>query len=422
MIKNKLAIKGGKPVINYKFKRNNTIDNKEINAVTRVMKTGNLSGFYGSKSKFFWGGEKVRKFERMWSKYFKVKYAISVNSWTSGLVASIGALGLEHGDEIIVSPWTMCASATAIIHWNCIPVFADIEPKTFCIDPKSVEKNISKRTKAIVAVDIFGQCCNYDALKKIARKYNLKIICDSAQSILAKYKGQYSGTLGDIGGYSLNYHKHINTGEGGVIVTNKKNFADKLYAIRNHAEAIASGDKNKLANMIGHNFRMGEIEAAIGIEQLKKVKKFVQLKKNIAHLLNIGLRNLPGLNIPKVRNTSTHSYYIYPLILDLNILKVSRKKIVDALRSEGVQGLIDQYINLHLYPMYQKKIAYGTKHFPWSMSVRNISYSKGICPVAEELQQKSFIGIEIQKFELKNRDVQKIVNAFKKVWQNINAI
>ncbi len=422
MKKNKLAIKGGKPVINYKFKKNNTIGNKEINAVTRVMKTGNLSGFYGSKSKFFWGGEKVRKFERMWSKYFKVKYAISVNSWTSGLVASIGALGLEPGDEIIVSPWTMCASATAIIHWNCIPVFADIEPKTFCIDPKSVEKNISKRTKAIVAVDIFGQCCNYDALKKIARKYNLKIICDSAQSILAKYKGKYSGILGDIGGYSLNYHKHINTGEGGVIVTNKKNFADKLYAIRNHAEAIASGDKKKLANMIGHNFRMGEIEAAIGIEQLKKVKKFVQLKRNIANLLNIGLKNLPGLSIPKVRNTSTHSYYIYPLILDLNILKVSRKKIVNALRSEGVQGLIDQYINLHLYPMYQKKIAYGSKHFPWSKSVRNISYSKGICPVAEELQEKSFIGIEIQKFELKNRDVQKIVNAFKKVWLNINDI
>ena len=417
-----MAIKGGKPVINYKFKKNNTIDNKEINAVTRVMKTGNLSGFYGSKSKFFWGGEKVRKFERMWSKYFKVKYAISVNSWTSGLVASIGALGLEPGDEIIVSPWTMCASATAIIHWNCIPVFADIEPETFCIDPKSVEKNISKRTKAIVAVDIFGQCCNYDALKKIARKYNLKIICDSAQSILAKYKGKYSGILGDIGGYSLNYHKHINTGEGGVIVTNKKNFADKLYAIRNHAEAIASGDKKKLANMIGHNFRMGEIEAAIGIEQLKKVKKSVQLKRNIANLLNIGLKNLPGLSIPKVRNTSTHSYYIYPLILDLNILKVSRKKIVNALRSEGVQGLIDQYINLHLYPMYQKKIAYGSKHFPWSKSVRNISYSKGICPVAEELQEKSFIGIEIQKFELKNRDVQKIVNAFKKVWLNINDI
>ena len=180
MRKRKTVTKSRKPVINYKFKTNNTIDKKEIDAVTKVMKTGKLSGFYGSKSKFFWGGEKIRKFEKMWSKYFKVKYAISVNSWTSGLIVSIGALGLEPGDEIIVSPWTMCASATAIIHWNCIPIFADIEPKTFCIDPQSVEKNISKKTKAIVAVDIFGQCCNYDALRKIARKHNLKIICDSA--------------------------------------------------------------------------------------------------------------------------------------------------------------------------------------------------------------------------------------------------
>ena len=133
-----------------------------------------------------------------------------------------------------------------------------------------------------MAVDIFGQCCDYDALKKIAKKYNLKIICDSAQSILAKYKGKYSGTLGDVGGYSLNYHKHINTGEGGVIVTNNKKFASKLFAIRNHAEAVATNSKKKLINMIGYNFRMGEIEASIGIEQLKKVKKRVQLKRNIA--------------------------------------------------------------------------------------------------------------------------------------------
>ena len=134
--------------INYKFKIDNSIDEKDIKAVIKVMKTGVLSGFVASNNKFFKGGREVKKFENLWSKFFKVKHSISVNSWTSGLIACIGALELEPGDEVITSPWTMCATATAILHWNCVPVFADIEKNTFCLDPKSVEKNISKNTKA----------------------------------------------------------------------------------------------------------------------------------------------------------------------------------------------------------------------------------------------------------------------------------
>ncbi len=423
MKKNILALNGGKPIINYSFKISNSIDRKDINSVVKVMKTGVLSGFVASDNEFFRGGNEVRKFENLWSKYFKVKFSVSVNSWTSGLIACIGALDFEPGDEIITTPWTMCATATAIIHWNCIPVFADIEPDTFCIDPISVEKRITKKTKAILAVDIFGQSCDYIRLMKLAKKYNLKLICDSAQSILTTFKGRYVGGLGDIGGYSLNYHKHINTGEGGVIVTNNKNYAKKLYAIRNHAEAIvAKGTKKELTNMIGYNFRMGEIEAAIGIQQLKKVKKRVKLKQNIAKQLNIGLKNLKGLKLPKVRKHSTHSYYLYPMILNPKILGVSRKKIFKALEAEGIQGLTEKYITLHLYPMYQKKIAYGSKNFPWSYFGKKISYKKGICPVAENLQDKTFLGLQIQLFDLNKKDVDRIIKAFKKVWQNIDDI
>ena len=421
MKKNILAIKKGKPVISYRFKKNNSIDNKDIKSVVKVMKSGVLSGFVAAKNKFFRGGKEVRKFEDLWCKFFKVKYSISVNSWTSGLIASLGALDIKPGDEIITTPWTMSATATAIIHWNCIPVFADIEPETFCIDPKSVQKNISKKTKAILAVDIFGQSCDYDALLKIAKKNNLKLICDSAQSVLTKFRGKYVSSIGDIGGYSLNYHKHINTGEGGVIVTNNKNYAERVYAIRNHAEAtIEDGPSKKLSNMIGHNFRMGEIEAAIGIQQLKKVKKRVELKQNIAIQLNKGLENLKGLILPKIRKHSTHSYYIYPMILDINFIKTKRKKIIDALLAEGVQGITDKYVLIHLYPMFQKKIAYGDKNFPWSLNKRKIEYKKGICPVAENLQDKTFLGLQIQLFELKKKDVSNIIKAFKKVWNNID--
>ena len=158
-----------------------------------------------------------------------MKHAITVNSWTSGLIAAVGALSIEPGDEIIVSPWTMCASATAILHWNAIPVFADIEGDTFCLDPVSVEKKINSKTKAIMSIDIAGQSANMDALKNIAKKYNLKIISDTAQAPGALYKGKLAGTLGDVGGISLNYHKHIHTGEGGVLFTNDDLIAEKLY-------------------------------------------------------------------------------------------------------------------------------------------------------------------------------------------------
>lgn len=421
---NSKLIANKNPSINYKFKIDNSIDEKDIKAVIKVMKTGVLSGFVASNNKFFKGGREVKKFENLWSKFFKVKHSISVNSWTSGLIACIGALELEPGDEVITSPWTMCATATAILHWNCVPVFADIEKNTFCLDPKSVEKNISKNTKAILAVDIFGQSCDYNSLIKIAKKYKLKLICDSAQSILSKYNGKFLGTFGDMGGFSLNYHKHINTGEGGVIVTNNSRYAKKLYAIRNHAEAIIGSNSKKkdLINMVGYNFRMGEIEATIGIQQLKKLKKRVKIKQDIAKKLNKGLKHLKGLKLPEVRRGSTHSYYIYPMILDPKVLGTNREKIYKALKNEGVQGLTDKYVLLHLYPMYQKKIAFGSNKFPWSISKRNINYKKGICPVAEKLQNETFLGLQIQLFDLTNSDIIKIISAFHKVWGRLDQL
>ena len=177
-----------------------------------------LSQFLAAEPDFF-GGPKVNEFERACEAYFGVKHAITVNSWTSGLIAAVGAIGIEPGDEVIVSPWTMCASATAILHWNAIPVFADIEEQTFCLHPGSVEACITPQTRAIMAIDIFGQSADMKALRAIADKYNLKIISDTAQAPGARYGASFAGTLADVGGYSLNYHKHINTGEVSVTMT-----------------------------------------------------------------------------------------------------------------------------------------------------------------------------------------------------------
>lgn len=421
----KLALFGGPKAITEPFQRYNSIGREEIEAARLVVESGNLSQFLGCWDPDFFGGPKVRAFERQCAEYFGVKHAITVNSWTSGLIAAVGAVGIEPGDEVIVSPWTMCASATAILHWNAIPVFADIHPETFCIDPVSVEKNITPYTKAIMAVDIFGQSADMDALMAIADKHGLKVISDTAQAPGAIYKGKLAGTIAHIGGYSLNYHKHIHTGEGGVLVTNDDVLAEKLQLIRNHAEGVVAGKGvHDLTNMLGYNFRLGEIECAIGIEQLKKLNGFISSRQHAAERLTRGLDGLAGLKTPVVRPDCTHVYYVYPMLLDIAQLGVSRARIVEALEAEGLVGLAPGYANVHLLPMYQKKIAYGSNGFPWTSNIcrRDVSYAKGICSVAETLHDSTYLGFEMCLHQLADPEVNAMVRAFRKVWANMGLL
>ncbi len=182
MKENRLALYGGDKTIPQGFTPYNSIGTEEIEAATKVVESGVLSQYLASWTPDFYGGSKVQEFEKQCAAFFGVKHAVTVNSWTSGLVAAVGAVGIEPGDEVIVTPWTMSASATAILHWNAIPVFADIDPETFNLDPESVEANITPYTKAIMVVDIFGQSADMDAMRKLASKYNLKLISDSAQA------------------------------------------------------------------------------------------------------------------------------------------------------------------------------------------------------------------------------------------------
>ena len=266
-----------------------------------------LQIIWGNGTKFF-GGPKVKELRKT-VKIILMLSMPSPNSWTSGLVTAVGAIGIEPGDEIIVPPWTMCATATAILHWNAIPVFADIEDETFCISPESIEKNISEYTKAIISVDIGGHPSNTKEINKIAKKYNLKVISDTAQAPGALDGEKFAGTLTDIGGYSLNYHKHIHTGEGGILVTNDDQLAERMYLIRNHAEA-AVGDMRieNLSNMLGHNFRLGEIECSIGIEQLKKLESLVKTRQIAEKLTN-------RKQFKRIKNTfvkmDTHSLHVF---------------------------------------------------------------------------------------------------------------
>jgi dTDP-4-amino-4,6-dideoxygalactose transaminase len=288
-----------------------------------------------------------------------------------------------------------------------------------------VEANITPYTKAIMAVDIFGHSCDIDALMDIAERHNLKVITDSAQAPGAMNKGRVTGTLAHVGGYSLNYHKHIHTGEGGILVTNDDDIFERLQLIRNHAEAVVA-DKGvtNLANMVGHNFRLGEIESAIGIEQLKKLKGFVEGRQHAAERLTAGLKGLGGLRTPIIQSDCTHAYYVYPMILDVDRLGVTRERICSALEAEGVTGLAAGYTNVHLLPIYQNKIAYGSNGFPWTSDIckREVSYAKGICPIAEDLHDRTFIVLAMCFNELEDDDVDLIIAAFKKVWMQMEAL
>jgi dTDP-4-amino-4,6-dideoxygalactose transaminase len=425
----KLAINGGKKVRNRNFPPYITIGKEEKKAVLRVLKSGVLSKFLGVWHKNFYGGPEVQALEKEWAKYFKVKYAIAVNSCTSGLYCAVGACGVGPGDEVIVSPYTMSASATSALIFNAIPVFADIEEDYFCLDPVSIEKRITPRTKAIVVVDIFGQPYDVKRINAIAKKHHLYVIEDCAQAPGAKYKDTYAGTLGDIGIYSLNYHKHIHTGEGGVVVTNNSKLAERVRLIRNHAEAVV-GKKGvrDLVNMIGFNFRMTEIEAAIGRCQLKKLKNsIVKYRKNADYLAR-KLTKIPGITAPLVRKDSSHVYYVQAYKFDERKMDVSRDKFINAVRAELQPSKLREdegvtigcgYVKpLYLEPMYQKKIAYGNKGCPFKCPwyKGKLSYDKGTCPVAEQMYEKELFSVDLVNAAMEKKDLDDVIKAFEKVY------
>lgn len=418
-----LAIHGGDKAIPTEPELFRSMGEDEVRAAERVVRSGVLSAYIGAPGEYFMGGAEVRAFEKKAADYFGVRHALTVNSWTSGLIAAVGAIGVAPGDEVITTPWTMSATAMAILHWNAIPVFADIDPETFNIDPTSVEALIGPRTRAILAVDIFGQSADMTALREIADRHGLKLLTDTAQAPGARTGSHFTGTLADIGGFSLNYHKHIHCGEGGILVTDDDALAERLALIRNHAESVLKSENpTDYVNMIGYNFRMGEIEAAIASVQLDKLDARVASRQRVARQLDEGLAGLEGLTLPKVVEGGTHVYYVYGMTIDTDALGVSREALLDALRAEGVPGIFGGYQNLHLLPIFRHRIAYGADGFPWTLAEREIAYGPGTCPVAERLHAKTFVGINLCMCEYPPEDVDQLIAAFRKVWASLDSL
>lgn len=427
----RLAINGGEKVRKTLFPAYEVIGKEEERAAVEVIRSGVLSKYLGCWEDDFYGGPQVRALEEEWAAYFGVKHAIAVNSATSALYCAAGAIGLNPGDEVIVSPYTMSASATAPLIYNAIPVFADIEKDFFCLNPDSIEERITEKTKAIIIVNIFGQPYDVDKVNEIARKHNLFIIEDNAQGPGAAYKEQLAGTLGDIGVFSLNYHKHIHCGEGGIAVTNNDELAERLRLIRNHAEAVV-GDKGykNINNMIGFNLRMTEIEASIAREQLKKLRNLVDIRIENVNYLREKFKQLPCIEVPPIRPNCKHVFYMFPLIYNKVETGVSRERFVEAVRAElmptklregeGVRVEYGYVKPLYLQPIYQERIAYGKGGYPLKESP--VSYDKGICPVCERMHFESLITHELMKPGMTKEDLDDVFLAFEKVYDNIDEL
>ncbi|MCE7995977.1 MAG: DegT/DnrJ/EryC1/StrS family aminotransferase [Roseivirga sp.] len=426
----KLAINGGTPVRTELFPAYNTIGEEEKKAVMKVLDSGNLSQFLGAWHKDFYGGPTVQQFESDWAAAFDSKYAISVNSNTSGLFAAIGACGIKAGDEVIVSAYTMSASALAPVIYGAVPVFADVDEDNFGLSPESIESCITPRTKAILVVHIFGNPAKMDEIMSIAKKHNLYVIEDCAQAPLATYKDQKVGTLGDIGIFSLNYHKHIHTGEGGVLTTNNEELAERIYLIRNHGENIVEpkGIEN-VFNSHGFNFRMTEMEAAVGIQQLKKLPELIEERIRNVEKLNLELGKIDGIQTPVVESGNKHVYYVQALRYFKDIVGVDRNTFVNAFKAEIPSAILREdtpligagYVKpLYLQPLYQQRATHCS--FNCEKYKGTVDYSLGICPNVEKLHFHELITHEYMRPGMSEQDVNDVISGFYKVADNVDEL
>lgn len=416
-----LAILGGKPAVTESLLPYQSIGDKERKYVEEVLDSNCLSGYIGAWGEAFNGGPTVRKFEQAWQKAFGVKHAIAVNSATSGLFAAMGAIGISPGDEVIVPPYTMSATAMAPLVYGGIPVFCDIEEETFSLDVKKVEAEINSKTKAIFAVNLFGHPAHLQELRALADKHGIYLIEDNAQAPFATENGVYAGTIGHIGVFSLNYHKHIHTGEGGVCVTNDDQLALKLQLIRNHGEnAVIPSNLNDLTNMVGFNYRLTELSAAIGLAQLEDVQQHLEGRISLANSLTRVGSGLEGLTPPAVRDYCSHVYYVWAMRYNEKDTGVSRDLFCKALNAEGFpiyQGYVKP---LYLLPLFQKRQAIGRGNFPFSLSSRE--YKSGMCPVVERMQNQELLWFPNCMYVPGKNLTEQLCHALKKVMDNLNEL
>ncbi len=414
-----LALLGGEPVTRKEFPPYNTIDEREKAEVLEVLDSGVLSAFLAAPGPAFRGGPKVRKLEQAWAEHFGVKHAVSMNSATSALCAAVAACGIGPGDEVITSPLTMTATATAVLANGAVPVFADVDPRTLNLDPASVGRCITERTKAIYVVHLAGHPADMDPVMELASTHDLFVLEDNAQAPGAQYKGRYTGCIGHIGVFSLNCHKTIQAGEGGVAVTNDDRLADRLCLVRNHGETrLESLGLSADEYLIGFNFRMTEMEAAVAYHQLGKLEQLNAWRIRLADYLTRRItEEFDCLSPPHVAPDCTHVYYLYHMRYDEAKAGIPLDLFAEAVRAEGIPLSARWMPPLYRMSIYRQRSAFGDSGWPFRPPWYHgeVSYTEGICPHAEAAEHSSAYLETLVRRPNTEEDMELAVRAMRKV-------
>ena len=336
------------------------ITSREVEVINNVLATPFLSI-----------GPEVKKFEKRMADYIGVKYAIAVNSGTSGLHLCIKSMGIKDGDEVITTPFSFIASSNCILFERAKPVFVDIDEKTLNIDVSKIEEKITKKTKAILPVHIFGQPCQMDKIMEIAKKYNLFVIEDACEAIGAEYKNKKVGSFGNAGVFAFYPNKQITTAEGGMVVTNDQKIAKLCQSMRNQGRD--EDDSELRHTMLGYNYRMIEMSAALGLAQMERISEILLKRQKAAELYNNKLRAIEGIDIPQVAPGVKMSWFVYVVRLDKNIFGVAeRNSVIRKLREKGI-NCRSYFPPIHLEPFYADKFSQKKGSFPVTEEIAGLT-------------------------------------------------
>lgn len=422
----RLALLGGEPVRREPYPAHSTmLDAAEEQAVLAVLRHGGLSGFSARAGERFLGGEQVRALEAAVAVRFGVRHAVSFNSATSALHGAVAAAGVGPGDEVITSPYTMSATASSVLMQNAVPIFADIEDRTFGLDPASVESRLTDRTRAVIVVNLFGHPARLSKLRALTERRGIPLIEDNAQAPGTLSEGRLTGTIGDIGVLSLNYHKMIQTGEGGLALTDDDETALRMQLVRNHGEVVAEElGREDLACQVGWNYRLSELHAAVGLAQLPKLERLLQVRVELAEALTERLRPFDFLGPPVVEAGCTHGYYLYPLRYHADRSGLSRELFLRAMRAEGLSIAAGYVKPVYLHPIYQRRSGYGRGGYPFTCGDDDPTpdYSPGVCPVAERLYEDELLTTDICKYPNTMTEIDQFVTAVAKVVEGASAL
>ena len=352
---------------------------EEVEAVRKVFESGVLVQ-----------GERIKSFEKEFAEYTGVEHAVAVANGTLALDAALKALKLGSGDEVITSAFSFIASSNCVLYQGAKPVFADIDPRTFNIDPSDAAEKITTKTKVVIPVHLYGQPAEMDALREIAEDYGIHLVEDAAQAHGAEYKGQKVGGLGDIGCFSLYATKNMTTGEGGIITTNNRELARKVRLLINH------GDTGKYNHVIlGYNYRMSEASAAVGSVQLKKLDRSNEIRRKNASVLTRGIEKVSGLTPPYVKDYMKHVFYQYVIRVEESY-PVDRDKLAEHLRERGVGVAVHYPTPVYGQPLY-----------------KDLGYGKAVCPMAEDAS-KRVLSLPVHP-SVNEDDIAYILNVLKEV-------